>query len=86
MQTIPNLSVPTHVNHITTATTNQLLDEQQPTTLEEKQRKNIQESVATLPILCLSMVSQQVLEQYTLFKLISVLTRITSNVLSAWIR
>lgn len=80
------LSVPPHISHITTATADQLLHEQQPTTLEERQRKKIQESVATLPFLCMSMVSQRVLEQYTLFKLISVLTRIASNVLSAWIR
>lgn len=34
------LSVPHHTSHITTATTAQLLHEQQPTTLEEREKKN----------------------------------------------
>ena len=52
------LSVPPHTSHITTTTTDQLLHEQQPTTLEERERKKIQESVATSPFLCMSMVGQ----------------------------
>lgn len=72
-----------YIHHITTATIDQLLHEQQPATLEARQRTKTQESIAIFHFPCMPMTSHCVREQHKLFKMTSILTRITSKVLSA---